>query len=107
MSIKNKIETVQEYIMRGGAIEKIPVVRFFSKSETIKQTGTGGPIVLMSLDEADLFYGEARKGAKPKKIKESSKIDLKALPENLRVKYINRLKEEMDVEFYEEDEDED
>jgi ribosomal protein S19E (S16A) len=110
MSVKSKVESIEEYLARGGSIKKLPSVETVRQPEVIRKLVTGGPVTIMSLEEADLFYGEARKGSKPKKAKPSLKIDLSALPEALRSKFINKLKEEADGENYEEentDEEED
>lgn len=96
MSVKFKVETVEEYIARGGSIKRLPAGETAKQPDVIRKTVTGGPVVIMSLEEADLFYGEARKNAKPKKQKPSLNIDLSALPEALRSKFINKLKEEAD-----------
>lgn len=102
MSVKSKVETVEEYLARGGSIKKLPPGETIRQPDVTRKTVAGGPATIMSLDEADLFYGEARKGSKPKKAKPSLKIDLNALPEALRAKFINKLKEEADGEDYEE-----
>lgn len=104
MSVKSKkIETIEEYLARGGAINKINPVESPKQIEVVRKTIAGGPAVIMTLEEADLFYGEARKGSTPKKAKPTTKIDLSALPEALRMKFINKLKEEADGEEYEEE----
>ena len=99
----SKVESIEEYIARGGTIERIPSKSLEPEPEVIRKTGPGGPAIFLSLDEADLFYGEARKGAKPKKSKPSLKIDLDALPPALRAKFIAKLKEEVDGQGYEEE----
>jgi len=108
-----KFETLAEYLARGGAISKVPAVDRLPNPEVIRKTVAGAPAVILTLGEADLFYGEARKNAKAK-LKSTLKIDLKDLPKELRDKYITKLKEEYDGEDYEEksieeeiDEDED
>jgi hypothetical protein len=103
MSIKSKVESIEEYLARGGSIKKLPAAEMIRQPEVIRKTVAGGPVTIMSLEEADLFYGEARKGSKPKKAKPSTKIDLSALPEALRAKFITKLKEEADGENYQEE----
>lgn len=105
MSVKSKVETIEEYLARGGSIKRLPAGETARQPDAIRKTVTGGPAIIMSLEEADLFYGEARKGSKPKKAKPSLKIDLSALPEALRAKFINKLKEEADGENYEEEQE--
>lgn len=97
-----KVETVEEYFARGGKVTRIPEAARDPVPDVVRKTIAGGPAVFLSLDEADLFYGEARKGAKPKKAKPSLKIDLDALPPALRTKFIAKLKEDVDGEEYEE-----
>lgn len=102
MSVKSKVETIEEFLARGGSIKKIPAGETLKQTDVIRKATTGGPVTIMSLEEADLFYGEVRKNSKPKKAKQSLKIDLSALPEALRTKFINKLKEDNDGEDYEE-----
>ena len=96
-----KTETVAEFLARGGIINRVPEHQREIAPEVVRKTVTG-PANLMTLEEADLFFGEARKGAKPKKVKPSLKIDLNALPPALRAKFVAKLKEEADAEGYEE-----
>lgn len=96
------VETVEEYLARGGSISRVAAAVHVVIPEILKKSA-GGPAVFLSLEEADLFYGEARKNAKPKKAKSSLKIDLDALPAALRSKFIAKLKEEADGGGYEEE----
>lgn len=105
MFMKKKVEAVGEYIARGGSIKKIPSGETARQPDVTRKNVAGGPVTIITLEEADLFYGEARKGTKPKKAKPSLKIDLSALPEALRAKFINKLKEEADGETCEVEED--
>ncbi len=100
--MSKKTETVAEYLARGGAITRLPAADRERAPEVVRKTVTG-PANLMTLEEADLFFGEAKKGGKPKKVKPSLKIDLDALPPALRAKFIAKLKEEVDAEGYEEE----
>lgn len=97
-----KKETVAEFLARGGTINRVPAASRERTPEVIRNTSTG-PANLMTLEEADLFFGEAKKGLKPKKVKPSLKIDLDALPPALRQKFIAKLKEDLDAEGYEEE----
>lgn len=97
-----KTETIAEYLARGGTITRLAEVNRELSPDVVRKTVTG-PANLMTLEEADLFFGEAKKGGKPKKVKPSLKIDLDALPPVLRAKFIAKLKEEVDVEDYEEE----
>jgi hypothetical protein len=94
MSRRNKVESVEEFLARGGAIKKLDAAPRELQLDIIRKTVVGEPAILLSLEEADLFYGDMSKQSKPKKIKQDVKIDLNALPEALRVKFITKLKEE-------------
>jgi hypothetical protein len=102
-STPKRVETVEEFLARGGSINRLPEATRDPVPDVIRKTVAGGPAVFLSLDDADLFYGEARKGAKPKKPKPSLKIDLDALPPALKAKFIAKLKEDVDGEGYEEE----
>lgn len=82
-----KTETLAEFLARGGSITKVaenpPVV----KVDSIKSTSAGGPAVLMTLDQADLYYGEHKQ--RKAKAKAKPTIDLSALPPELRKKYVD------------------
>ncbi len=101
--IPSKVETVQEFLARGGSISKIPMAAKEREEEVIRKTSNGAPAVLLTLDEADLYYGEKKKASKAKKQKPALKIDLEALPPALRAKFIAKLKEETNGEGYEEE----
>jgi hypothetical protein len=83
-----KTETVAEFLARGGKITKCNPQEVAAKIETIRSATAGGPAVFLTYGEADLFYGE-KKGTKPKKPKPT--IDLSALPEELRKKYVDEV----------------
>lgn len=103
VSVISQVESIEEYLARGGSIKRLPEKTRNKEPEIIRETGPAGPATFLSLEEADLFYGEARKGSKPKKAKPSLRIDLEALPPALRAKFIAKLKEEVDGEGYEEE----
>jgi len=94
-----KTETIAEFLARGGKITIVPADQLPIKTDSIKSITSGGPAIIMSMTEADLYYGEF-KARKAKKV--ASTIDLSALPEALRKKYvdevINASKEEEDEE---------
>jgi hypothetical protein len=81
-----KTETIAEFLARGGKITKVASAEPTVKPESIRSTTAGGPAVFLSLGEADLFYGE-HKAKKAKKSK--APLDLSALPEELRKKYVD------------------
>lgn len=87
--MKGKTESVAEFLARGGKITKVPTPQVTQKTESVKSTASGGPAVIMTMGEADLFYGEH----KPRKVKKKSvsRIDLSALPEELRRKYVDEV----------------
>ena len=100
---KRKVETLDEYLARGGSIKRVPAAALEPQPEVVRNQ-TGGPAMFLSLEEADLFFGEPSKAAsKPKKQKPSLKIDLDILPPALRAKFISKLKEESGGEDYEEE----
>jgi hypothetical protein len=101
MSIKT--ETLEEFLARGGSINKVPEAERVKQVDVVKKPAVSGISTLMSLEEADLFYGEVRKNSKPKKVKEFNKIDVMALPEALRSKFLNKIKEESYVRNSEEE----
>jgi hypothetical protein len=98
----SKTETVAEFLARGGEITKLPAKEPQVKPEAVKSTKNGGPAVIMSMGEADLYYGEAKKKKEKKKKKET--IDINALPEELRKKYIDTV---MNEQIEEDDQEED
>jgi hypothetical protein len=73
-----KIETVEEYLARGGTIQKLPYVDK-SQAEPIKVTSGSGSII--SMEEGDLYNGEAKKRKKSKKTE--IKADTSKLPADL------------------------
>lgn len=102
--VRGKTESIEEFLSRGGIITKIPRNESVRRAEIVKKTSAAGPATFLSLDEADLFFGEPSKNKKPKKEKSpSSRIDINALPPALRAKFIAKLKEEIDGEGYEEE----
>jgi hypothetical protein len=101
-----KTETVAEFIARGGKITRVPPRDHTAKIESIKSSNANGPAVLLTMDEADLYYGEH----KQKKVKKKSSagrdvIDLSALPEELRKKYIDGVINGQDEDADEEDDE--
>jgi hypothetical protein len=97
-----KTETVSDFLARGGKVTKFPE-KLREKSIDVIRKSVAGPAVLMTLDEAQFFFGEKSKNLKTKKVKQSLKIDLNALPPALRAMFVTKLKEESDVEGYEEE----
>lgn len=70
-------ETVEQYLARGGTIEKLPTVKpSFAQRVGINNNQTS----IMDLDEGAQFFSEF----KPKKSKRVKKIDVSALPDSLK-----------------------
>jgi hypothetical protein len=82
-----KKETLAEYLARGGKITKCPPYDPRPKQDSVRSTVPAGPANIMTLDEADLFFGE--KKARKVKAKSKPTIDLAALPPELRKKYVD------------------
>lgn len=82
-----KTETVEEFLARGGQITRVATTTPFKMPESIKPTPAGGPAVLMTLEEADLFYGEHKQRKAKKKAKPT--IDVDSLPPEIRKKYVD------------------
>jgi hypothetical protein len=99
----SKTETVAEFLARGGQITKIPAKEEQVKPDQVKSTKTGGPAVIMKMDEADLYYGEVKKKKAKKKKKET--IDISALPKELREKYIDAVMNEQKENFEDQEDD--
>lgn len=76
-------ESVNEYLARGGKITKVPYRQDSVKKDHQGYTAPIGHASIMSLDGADLYYGEVRhKKSRPNKVKKPS-IDVSALPSEL------------------------
>lgn len=82
-----KTETLAEFLARGGKITKVAPPEPTTKSESIKSTSNGGPAVIMTMDQADLYYGEHKQ--RKSKAKPKPTIDLSALPPELRKKFVD------------------
>jgi hypothetical protein len=80
-------ESLEEFLARGGQITRVPAPVPFKIQESIKPTPASGPAILMTLEEADLFYGEHKQRKAKKKAKAT--IDLDALPPEIRKKFVD------------------
>ena len=94
-----KTESLEEFLARGGVIKVVPPDATISKEKQTKQdTVNGGPAVILTMDEYDIYYGEVKVSKKkPKKSKEAT-LDLFALPEHLRRKHLGRILEEAGID---------
>jgi hypothetical protein len=84
-----KTQTIEEFLAKGGKVTVVPA-NAHGKSDYVKSTvsGGGGAATIITMDEADLYHGEA----KVKKAKKAAPtIDLSALPEALRKKYVDEV----------------
>ena len=84
-----KTESVAEFLARGGKINRVEATIPVVKLDSVKSTSSGGPAIIMTMGQADLYYGEI-KVKKPKK-KTGSTLDLSALPPELRKKYVDEV----------------
>ncbi len=73
-----KTETVEEFLARGGIVQRLPYVDK-SQAEPIKVSSGSGSII--SMEEGDLYSGEAKKRKKSKKTE--IKVDTGKLPASL------------------------
>jgi hypothetical protein len=81
----NKVETIEEFIARGGEIKKYPYVRP-EEVESSVRTSTPANATLMSLDEGAHFFSEIKEKKPSKKKEKTLDIDMSLIPEALRKK---------------------
>lgn len=85
---KLKVETLEEFIARGGNVTKVPYKEPEVQKAVISTSYSTTPL---ELDEGALYYAEPNKNSKSKssKVKSDSKpkADPEKLPEHLR-KYL-------------------
>lgn len=79
-----KRETVEEFLARGGVIQKLAPVEETEEEKnkqptTLPKTGVAS---MMSLSEGSLYYAE-QKAKKIGKVKVAKTVDFSALPANL------------------------
>lgn len=80
---KFKIETVDEFLARGGQVKKLePVSR---EDHRIVLPTAGGPPTIMSLGEAEVLYGEAERPQESPE-KRRSKVNVHLIPPELRAR---------------------
>jgi len=91
--MKKKVESIEEFLARGGVITVLPPEAKTLKEKPTKQDSNGGPAVILTLDEYDTYYGEV-KTSKKKPKKPKATLDFNALPEHLRKKHVKRILEE-------------
>ena len=88
-----KIESLEEYLARGGVVKILPPEARTTKEKPTRQDSSGGPAVILTMDQYDTYYGEV-KVSKKKPKKPKAGLDVFALPEHLRKKHLGRLLEE-------------
>lgn len=71
-------ETIEQYLARGGKIERIETVKPDFKQKVALSTKQ---VSIMDLDEGAHFFSEF----KPKKTKSKKKLDVSALPDFLKM----------------------
>ena len=86
MSIKR--ESVEEFLARGGKITVVPTAEPQTKHVVQRKNALTGVVSMISMDEAELFFSETR--AKPKQTR-VPKINIDALPPELRLKFVDKL----------------
>jgi hypothetical protein len=83
------VESVQDYLARGGSVKKVdPGVSEKAISVTKKTTSSGEPATILSLEEADLYYGVPKKSSVKKKTKTKTNNLVDLLPEELKKKFM-------------------
>jgi hypothetical protein len=83
-----RIETVEEYLARGGEIVKVEKQPHDKDQAVTVVSNTGGPANIMSYAEADLFYGEHKRKRVLKANNKKTTIDFSVLPEAIRLKFL-------------------
>ncbi len=82
-----KQETVEEFLARGGEIQKIPPAEPVKETINVKRTVTG-PVNLMTLQEGALLFTEKVKRKKKDKNLDKNEVDYwsNQLPDNVKKK---------------------
>ncbi len=80
---KPKVETVEEFLARGGKITKIPPAEAKNEDAVVRPTTAHG-IHQMSLDEGAHYFAEIKKKKSRRKKDPLKGINLDALPPEIR-----------------------
>ncbi len=88
--MSKKTETIEEFLARGGKITVIPQSNTQVNSIVPVKAQNVGIVSLMSLEEAELMYGENKSKVK-NKTQKNSNIDVSALPTELVQKLLNKI----------------
>jgi hypothetical protein len=84
-----KTESIAEFLARGGQITLVTKSEL-KDGEVVRPVAISGYASILSTADADLYHGES-KPRKNKKKKKVVSIDISALPEELRVRFIDPL----------------
>lgn len=76
-----KIETIEEFLARGGEIQKVPTQKY-SGNNIVRKTKSG-PAQILNYGDADLYYGEKNERKKKKRDIKLDGIDLGLIDDNL------------------------
>jgi hypothetical protein len=90
--IIKKVETVEEFLARGGEVTIVPPQETPEAKQPIRSTSGGLP-QLMSLSEGEHFFGETRKKAKKKMTNEefSEKVSNSSLPPEVMASIMEKI----------------
>jgi hypothetical protein len=98
MRIKYKVETAEEFLARGGTIKKVDPGASGIQHNVTRKRANGEPAVILSYEEAEVYYGDGKVKTK-KKAKQKASVDMSFLPESLKQKFLARITEgDFDVE---------
>lgn len=89
--MRAKTESIEEFLARGGTIKKLAAGES-AKLPTTRRSAGGDPVVILSMEDAEIFYGEGKPKAKKKSTPKAG-IDLSQLPESLKSKFLAKLKD--------------
>ncbi|MEM4726287.1 MAG: hypothetical protein QXG63_05045 [Nitrososphaerales archaeon] len=93
--IFKKVESVSDFLARGGKITVLPT-KSLPTTENVVTSTKAGPVNVLTLDEAELFYSEPQ----PVKVKKTQKVqpafDINALPASLKEKLLSKIKHEVE-----------
>lgn len=81
---QKRVETLGEYLARGGTIQKVETQVSEKKEVTVKST-TVGPANLYSLEEGANLFSERNKSSTPKE--EPKKVEKEDILNNPDIKY--------------------
>ena len=99
---KHVTETIEQFLNRGGKITVVPSGAAAAAAEynkgIISKKPSSGAASLMSMEDADLFYGETKARPKTKAAAKQPTLDVNALPAELKKKFVDAIIEEKEDE---------